>query len=160
MTRKDAWTNEEDHILTKVILTSIANGETQLHAFEEVGLALQRTSAACGFRWNATVRHRVKKEIVQAKLQKASNKKGIPLVNTTLKIDDVIFYLQTVENELKQFEMKKVNLIEKIHSVSLEIEARRSEITLNTSQNTQALALLFSKAEELGLSKHNKKPAI
>ena len=45
-------------------------GSTQLNAFEEVGDRLNRTSAACGFRWNAVVRHQYEKALELAKKQR------------------------------------------------------------------------------------------
>ena len=55
--RQDAWTEEDDLLLAETVLRHVREGSTQLNAFEEVGDKLNRTSAACGFRWNAVVRH-------------------------------------------------------------------------------------------------------
>lgn len=55
-TRQDAWTKEDDLLLAETVLRHIRSGSTQIKAFDEVGDALNRTSAACGFRWNAEVR--------------------------------------------------------------------------------------------------------
>jgi prespore-specific regulator len=54
--RQDAWTEEDDRVLAEIILKHIAEGSTQLAAFEEASEKLGRTSAACGYRWNASVR--------------------------------------------------------------------------------------------------------
>ena len=54
--RQDAWSHEDDLLLAETVLRHIREGSTQLNAFEEVGDHLNRTSAACGFRWNAEVR--------------------------------------------------------------------------------------------------------
>ena len=51
--RQDAWTDENDLLLAETVLRHVREGSTQLNAFEEVGDKLNRTSAACGFRWNA-----------------------------------------------------------------------------------------------------------
>ena len=48
----------------------VREGSTQLNAFEEVGDKLNRTSAACGFRWNAVVRHQYEKALDLAKKQR------------------------------------------------------------------------------------------
>ena len=42
--------------LAETVLRHIRSGSTQIKAFDEVGDTLNRTSAACGFRWNAEVR--------------------------------------------------------------------------------------------------------
>lgn len=73
--RQDAWTKDEDLFLAEVVLRHIREGSTQLKAFEEVGKALSRTAAACGFRWNSTVRKQYKAAIELAKKQRKELKK-------------------------------------------------------------------------------------
>jgi len=65
--RQDAWTKEEDDLLTKTVIDYIRQGYTQLESFRQVAEQLNRTAAACGFRWNATLRKRYTEEIEQAK---------------------------------------------------------------------------------------------
>lgn len=69
-TRQDAWTEEDDLLLAETVLRHVREGSTQLNAFEEVGDKLNRTSAACGFRWNAVVRHSYDKALSLAKKQR------------------------------------------------------------------------------------------
>lgn len=68
--RQDAWTEENDLLLAETVLRHVREGSTQLNAFEEVGDRLDRTSAACGFRWNAVVRHDYEKALALAKKQR------------------------------------------------------------------------------------------
>lgn len=68
--RQDAWTEENDLLLAETVLRHVREGSTQLNAFEEVGDKLNRTSAACGFRWNAVVRHRYEQALQLAKKQR------------------------------------------------------------------------------------------
>lgn len=68
--RQDAWTDENDLLLAETVLRHVREGSTQLNAFEEVGDKLDRTSAACGFRWNAVVRHNYEKALQLAKKQR------------------------------------------------------------------------------------------
>ena len=68
--RQDAWTEEDDLLLAETVLRHVREGSTQLNAFEEVGDKLNRTSAACGFRWNAVVRHTYDKALALAKKQR------------------------------------------------------------------------------------------
>lgn len=75
-TRQDAWTQDEDLLLAEVVLRSIREGGTQLQAFEEVGKKLSRTAAACGFRWNSTIRKQYKTGIELAKKQRKEIKKS------------------------------------------------------------------------------------
>ncbi|MFD1708694.1 RsfA family transcriptional regulator [Siminovitchia sediminis] len=69
-TRQDAWTEENDLLLAETVLRHVREGSTQLNAFEEVGDKLNRTSAACGFRWNAVVRQQYEKALDLAKKQR------------------------------------------------------------------------------------------
>jgi prespore-specific regulator len=89
-TRQDAWNQDEDLLLAEVVLRHIREGSTQLHAFEEVGKQLSRTSAACGFRWNSYVRKQYKSGIEIAKKQRKELKKQVTnLVASPEKIDSL-----------------------------------------------------------------------
>lgn len=68
--RQDAWMEEDDLVLADTVLRHVREGSTQLNAFEEVGDKLNRTSAACGFRWNAVVRQQYEKALDLAKKQR------------------------------------------------------------------------------------------
>ncbi|MGJ9460589.1 RsfA family transcriptional regulator [Oceanobacillus sp. CF4.6] len=74
-TRQDAWTQDEDIILAETVLRFIREGRTQLEAFKEVAAQLSRTSAACGFRWNATIRKQYQHAIQSAKEERKSGTK-------------------------------------------------------------------------------------
>ncbi|RUL53123.1 MULTISPECIES: RsfA family transcriptional regulator [Lysinibacillus] len=68
--RQDAWLKENDELLAEAVIRHVKEGSTQLNAFEEAGDALNRTAAACGFRWNAVVRRLYEKELAQAKKER------------------------------------------------------------------------------------------
>ena len=68
--RQDAWMEENDVLLAETVLRHVREGSTQLSAFEEVGDALNRTAAACGFRWNAVVRRDYEDELEDAKKER------------------------------------------------------------------------------------------
>ncbi|WP_010649493.1 RsfA family transcriptional regulator [Oceanobacillus massiliensis] len=74
-TRQDAWTEDEDIILAETVLRFIREGRTQLEAFKEVANRLSRTSAACGFRWNATIRKQYQHAIQSAKEERKNGLK-------------------------------------------------------------------------------------
>ncbi|UAL46288.1 RsfA family transcriptional regulator [Sutcliffiella horikoshii] len=74
--RQDAWSHEDDLLLAETVLRYIRDGGTQLAAFEEVGDALNRTSAACGFRWNAEVRKKYEPAVAIAKKQRKEKKRA------------------------------------------------------------------------------------
>lgn len=106
--RQDAWTQEEDQLLGEIVLQYIEEGKTQLQAFSEAGEQLSRTPAACGFRWNATLRKRYENEIQQAKKNrrtrafvKSNQVTASPGIHEIMKgIEDLQrFYLQVGESE-------------------------------------------------------------
>ncbi|MHA6252152.1 RsfA family transcriptional regulator [Oceanobacillus sp. CAU 1775] len=74
--RQDAWSHEDDLLLAETVLRHIREGSTQLNAFDEVGDKLNRTSAACGFRWNAEVRNKYIHAIDLAKRQRKEMKRS------------------------------------------------------------------------------------
>ncbi len=86
-TRQDAWTRDEDLLLAEVVLRYIREGGTQLQAFEEVGKKLSRTAAACGFRWNSSIRKQYKSGIELAKKQRKEGKKR-PAAEKELSCDE------------------------------------------------------------------------
>lgn len=75
--RQDAWSHEDDLLLAETVLRHVREGSTQLNAFEEVGDKLNRTSAACGFRWNAEVREKYNQAMEIAKKQRKQRKRGL-----------------------------------------------------------------------------------
>lgn len=75
--RQDAWSHEDDLLLAETVLRHIREGSTQLNAFEEVGDHLNRTSAACGFRWNAEIRKKYVDAIELAKRQRKEKKRAL-----------------------------------------------------------------------------------
>ncbi|MEK4762046.1 RsfA family transcriptional regulator [Viridibacillus sp. FSL E2-0187] len=68
--RQDAWLKENDELLAEAVIRHVKEGSTQLNAFEEAGDALNRTAAACGFRWNAVVRKIYENELAGAKKER------------------------------------------------------------------------------------------
>lgn len=115
VTRQDAWSNEEDLLLTEVVLRQIREGGTQLSAFKEVGQLLSRTSAACGFRWNSHVRKIQEKYIEEAKKYRKSqmrNNEAIHVENKNIgsteqiAVDFLIDWLENVrENNYQVFHL-------------------------------------------------------
>ncbi|MDF1507215.1 RsfA family transcriptional regulator [Robertmurraya sp. DFI.2.37] len=109
--RQDAWTDENDLLLAETVLRHVREGSTQLNAFEEVGDKLNRTSAACGFRWNAVVRHRYEKALQLAKKQRKQRqrmlgkeqggKKKLLYSPPTPSMDEMTFLSQTAETDVQ-----------------------------------------------------------
>lgn len=106
VTRQDAWSKEEDIILAETVLRHIREGKTQLEAFKEVAKDLSRTSAACGFRWNASVRKQYQDAINHAKEKRkyAGQQNALKILqkNKEMTDDDPI---ETAISLLKQMQM-------------------------------------------------------
>lgn len=105
--RQDSWTSDEDIILAETVLRYIRNGKTQLEAFKEAGERLSRTAAACGFRWNSTLR---KQHLEGIKVARKS-KKQQPKVS-----EDVSLHK---EKDLASIE-KAISLLEEMKEESIE----------------------------------------
>lgn len=80
--RQDAWTEENDLLLAETVLRHVRDGSTQLNAFEEVGDALERTSAACGFRWNSVVRQQYEQSLSLARKQRKQRQRMLGIEQT------------------------------------------------------------------------------
>ncbi|MBC5635862.1 RsfA family transcriptional regulator [Ornithinibacillus sp. BX22] len=108
-TRQDAWTEDEDVILADTVLRYIREGKTQLEAFKEVAKQLSRTSAACGFRWNATIRKQYQEEIQRAKEERKLGGRKVFWTEDGLKLDQE---KDTIESAIMLLEKMKSNFAE------------------------------------------------
>lgn len=90
--RQDAWLKENDELLAEAVIRHVKEGSTQLNAFDEAGDALNRTAAACGFRWNAVVRRLYEKELSVAKKERKERLRV--LGNPTRRRSQNVFLLQ------------------------------------------------------------------
>ncbi|MDQ0231526.1 hypothetical protein [Metabacillus malikii] len=143
------WSEEDDMFLVKTVLNHIREGNTQTRAFEEVAQQLNRTSAACGYRWNAVLRSDYKQEIEEAKKTRIAKVKGRPshqiekaspvevnekskqhLPEASLTISDCISYLnqlnlynsQTLKTENEQLLNEKIKLTDEKNELSLKYD--------------------------------------
>lgn len=113
MMRKDNWTVEDDQILAEVTLRQIREGGTQLKAFDEAGERLNRTAAACGFRWNSYLRKQYVEEIKEAKRIRKSNKStetSKTIKHPNLKMDEVIHFLKHEKRKTQEINQLKKEL--------------------------------------------------
>ncbi|MCM3739145.1 RsfA family transcriptional regulator [Oceanobacillus luteolus] len=127
-TRQDAWTKEEDDLLAETVLQYIRNGNTQLEAFKEVAAKLARTPAACGFRWNATIRKQYESAISYAK----EERKKIS--------SQALRALQTTNDPEKNAIESAIQLLEKLKSnVSEEMADEQAKIIEGLQKENQQL---------------------
>ncbi|SET77861.1 prespore-specific regulator [Oceanobacillus limi] len=97
--RQDAWSHEDDLLLAETVLRHIREGSTQLNAFEEVGDKLNRTSAACGFRWNAEIRQKYEDAIDLAKRQRKEKKRAMERSKSRVNQKPVVTLQQPAYND-------------------------------------------------------------
>lgn len=138
--RQDAWTAEDDLVLAEVILRHIREGGTQLSAFEEVAARLGRTPAACGFRWNSTVRKKYESAIQLAKQQRQQKSQArhkqvtssiVATANDSLKtLDQVIRFLRQYKNEMAELKRSQKQLED-------ELKVREEEIKRLEKENQE-----------------------
>jgi prespore-specific regulator len=162
-TRQDAWTHEDDLLLAETVLRYIREGGTQLEAFEEVGDKLNRTAAACGFRWNAEVRKNFEQAINMAKKQRKERKRALerlkkemkpseknkqpepaqpallPAPSVSINIDDCIRFLTNLKLETNQSEtFKAENELLKQENENLLMKNKELELKLQNLSEQQA----------------------
>lgn len=161
--RQDAWTKDEDLFLAEVVLRHIREGSTQLLAFEEVGKKLNRTPAACGFRWNSFVRKQYKSGIELAKRQRKELKKNQSYqLETPVKkssssnasiqsLSDCIEFLQNYQKNEEQFIQQKVaKLNDKLAELEKENKKLREE-NLSLKEDYHALLAIMEKARKMAI---------
>ncbi|MGZ4164554.1 MAG: RsfA family transcriptional regulator [Tumebacillaceae bacterium] len=144
--RQDAWTVEDDNVLADIILRQIRTGGTQLAAFQEAGMKLGRTQAACGFRWNGVVRkqytaqieiakadRRTTKELQQQSSQGPSTESLLAdegedgNVRTNLSWNDVLRFLRTQRSESQVLASRLRQLERDLETKTSEEERLRAE---------------------------------
>ncbi|MUK87009.1 RsfA family transcriptional regulator [Ornithinibacillus sp. L9] len=109
--RQDAWSHEDDLLLAETVLRHIREGSTQLNAFEEVGDKLNRTSAACGFRWNAEIRQKYEDAIDLAKRQRKEKKRALERSKSRTKKPVVALQQEYNSEEISQNEVTSESTI-------------------------------------------------
>jgi len=77
--RVDSWKPSEDKYLAKTVLTYVREGKTQLQAFEHCAEKMNRSAAACGFRWNNEVRKKYERKLRGARKEWRQKKKNMAM---------------------------------------------------------------------------------
>ena len=164
-TRQDSWTKEEDVLLAEIVLKRIREGGTQLQAFEEVGKKLTRTPAACGFRWNASIRKLYRTEIDLAKQQRkmgsssdvslqnnhtSSNQNGKTLVEFELLIDQLrALYESTNTKDNSEEDLHTIEKLNDKVNVLKDENAKISEKKNELEKEYNALKEILESANQI-----------
>lgn len=172
--RQDAWSRSDDDLLAKTVINYISSNKTQLTAFQEVGRELNRTAAACGFRWNSALRHNYRNEIKAAKEERMNNKTNTKIrnTNTNTAMKEDINYMTEIDkaiDALNNLRLEFLNMQEtirmqtnKINELKIEISDGRKERPI-ASEDLDTLIKIIHRAEQLGFPKtieHKEEPAI
>lgn len=105
--RQDAWQEEADLLLADIVLRHIREGSTQLNAFEEAGNKMKRTAAACGFRWNAVVRHEFDEQVEEAK---EARKEKLKLLGKASRAANLRYLTNSSEEDSRSFPLSSLSL--------------------------------------------------
>jgi prespore-specific regulator len=174
--RQDAWLDENDELLAEAVIRHVKEGSTQLNAFEEASDLLNRTAAACGFRWNAVVRKKYEKQLNEAKqerkekfrLMQATKKRAPsfyyssaseqsttsqPISLSNLSLDIVIAYLYKLQFNINEQNDMKWRLIasnanEKIKQLEKQIEQLEKE-NKNIKQDYEQFVQIMNRARKM-----------
>lgn len=134
--RQDAWTKDEDIMLAEIVLRYIRNGKTQLEAFKQAGVALSRTSAACGFRWNATIRKKHLDDIDVAKKSRKQSLKTVAFNNVEQ---------QTIESAISMLEKMKENVTHHQQNADL---LKQQDLIVQLQEENERLKLEMARYRE------------
>ncbi|MGM0844127.1 MAG: hypothetical protein ACQEUT_04050 [Bacillota bacterium] len=111
--KKKKWTEEEERILSDILLAFTKDGKTQREAFEKAAHTIGRTPGACSFRWNNKLKNKVNTHVETTASRQPS-------------IADCISYLQTLSLD---GDLAEENLILKEHQNELKLRLQRAEKT-------------------------------
>lgn len=153
--RKDSWSESDDIILAQTVLAHIKSGSTQLNAFDDVSERLGRTAAACGFRWNATVRKDYSKEIREAKVARLNNRNktvkvshfvdtNVNVPNSEISIDQVISFIKTLQHKIIERDNRIIELEQRLVELSKPQSA-------NVIEDYQTFLKILETARNLGI---------
>lgn len=163
--RQDAWSKDNDLFLANTVLKHVREGSTQLKAFEEVGEVLNRTGAACGFRWNAVVRQNYIQAMETAKkerkerLRAQSKRTGTEIEDMPLSSDaasgfitmsDVIQYLSNMTSEEHATSLQEENnrLQQELEAVTTELNQLK-DVYNAMQEDYESLMQIMERARKL-----------
>ncbi|MEI3597022.1 MULTISPECIES: RsfA family transcriptional regulator [unclassified Oceanobacillus] len=145
-TRQDAWTKEEDVLLAETVLQYIKNGNTQLEAFKEVAAKLARTPAACGFRWNATIRKQYDSAIRKAKEER---KKVSSQALRALQANEGALEMNAIESAIQLLEQLKSKGSEAENNEQVQLIERLKQENEQLNQQIERYKNAWSEMEKL-----------
>lgn len=115
---KRRWTEEEERFLGETIVKYIESGDTIGNAIKKISKDLNRTQAACRFRWHKVIQFRFKASLEIAREQGKKNTPieeesmsktesinfESPFVGFTQNLDSILQQIYQLQNELRYLE--------------------------------------------------------
>lgn len=95
------WTPEEDAILVETILEHLRKKKTQKEAYEVASKKINRTTAACGYRWKV-IRKGYEEEIKKAKSEDKPNhtqQSHVGEIKPKLEFSEIVSYLKELHDK-------------------------------------------------------------
>ncbi|MBT2710498.1 hypothetical protein [Bacillus sp. ISL-47] len=145
---------DEDQLLAEVVLGYIRKGGTQLQAFKKVGKQLSRTSAACGFRWNAKVRKNYCMEIESAKQYKKEKESRFSIKKnqkTSIKVQ-VPSYPKGIEESALELE-QVLSSIKNLYEVAQSSQKANNHSEESIQKLSRKILLLEKENKEIAAKK-------
>lgn len=163
--RQDAWSKDNDLFLANTVLKHVREGSTQLKAFEEVGEVLNRTGAACGFRWNAVVRQhyiqametakKERKQRLRAQSKRTETETEDAILSSDaasgyITMSDVIQYLSNMTSEENTASLQKENnrLQQELEAVITELNQLK-DVYNAMQEDYESLMQIMERARKL-----------
>ncbi|WP_449620551.1 hypothetical protein [Robertmurraya sp. Marseille-Q9965] len=138
--RKDKWTEEENHMLKSIVLEHIQMGATKTAAFKKAANVLGRTSAACSYRWNHVLNQTEQSSITSTQLQLPPPKEYVKASTQELDLDKVVLFLQQLkENGSTDEDPKEKEALLKEQKLLLEKKTSLEKLYLEKKENYQEL---------------------
>lgn len=141
--RKRSWSDKEDQLLGDKVIQYMQSGKTQLEAFKDVAKELNRTPAACGYRWNANIRNDYQEELEQAKQGSVSASMTDSSANHNKEINtETASPLQVALQYLQRLEAYHMDSIEKIQDLG-ELKKENEQLKKQLAYFEQAYSHAF-----------------
>lgn len=152
--RKDAWSPDDDRILTETVLEYENNGDTKTSAYKKAAELLDRTASACRYRWNNVIK---KAEVEREDSTVLNNMEEQPAPQDRLEMNQVIDYLRNLKKqpsgdpgfqENQQLLLQNKELTEKSKALAKTLEEKQNDYE-KIAGKYQTLLEMMQEAEKL-----------
>lgn len=147
--RRDKWTDEENHLLKRLVLEHVQTGATKTAAYKKAAALLGRTPSACGHRWN----HVLSKEEKTAaatptiQLQLPAPNEHTTLEAEALTLNTVIQFLQSLTSGEQYEDLAEQN--KKLKEEYEQLRKQSSSLEKSYHQKKEQHQVLVQKYETI-----------